>query len=182
MAAIKSSPECSASDNTPRLPVAAARNTLSPTRIKAEPIDPSAAICFADVGERVMEEPSKRLYDGCVVAPASRRLFAPMLKWGKLPAGRRRYENRRRVPHPCPPRGIRVGILTSVDSDLFGEPTNTSLLTWSCAQNKIPTLHKNSEGWGTQTFLIILINRRRWDERQALRLAARAVDFHIIEQ
>src|SRR5258706_8238451 len=59
MAAIKSSPECSASERMPRLPVATARNTFSPTRTKAEPIDPSAAICFTELGDRVMRNPRK---------------------------------------------------------------------------------------------------------------------------
>src|SRR5260370_5768980 len=59
MAAIKSSPECSASERMPRLPVATARNTFSPTRTKAEPIDPSAAICFTELGDRVMGNPRK---------------------------------------------------------------------------------------------------------------------------
>jgi hypothetical protein len=31
---------------------------LSATRINAEPMDPSAAICLTDVGDRVMEESS----------------------------------------------------------------------------------------------------------------------------
>src|ERR1700693_5072450 len=61
MAAIKSRPECSASESMPRLPVAAAKNTFKLTRIIAEPMDPSAAICFTDVGDSVMEESSKRI-------------------------------------------------------------------------------------------------------------------------
>ncbi len=59
IAAIRSRPECSASESTPRLPVARARNTLSVTRISAEPIDPSAAICLTEVGEREMGKPRK---------------------------------------------------------------------------------------------------------------------------
>src|SRR5580700_8871334 len=70
MAAIKSSPECSASDSTPRLPVATARNTFRLTRIIAEPMDPSAAICLTDVGDRVMSDASKGLYDEVAHASA----------------------------------------------------------------------------------------------------------------
>jgi len=32
---------------------------LSPTRISAEPIEPSAAICLIEVGERAMGNPRK---------------------------------------------------------------------------------------------------------------------------
>ena len=59
IAAIKSSPECSASESTPRLPVATAKNTLRLTRTIAEPMDPSAAICFTEIGDRVMRNPQK---------------------------------------------------------------------------------------------------------------------------
>ncbi len=62
IAAIKSSPECSASDSTPRLPVATAKNTFSATSTNAEPMDPSAAICLTDVGVRVMEENLEKDY------------------------------------------------------------------------------------------------------------------------
>src|SRR5260370_2661682 len=48
-AAMRSSVECKASESTPRLPVEAARKVFSDSRIMAEPTEPSAAICFADV-------------------------------------------------------------------------------------------------------------------------------------
>src|SRR5580704_5690874 len=70
MAAIRSRLECIASDSTPRLPVATARNTLSATSTSAEPMDPSAAICLTDVGDLVMEESSEELYDGRVICGA----------------------------------------------------------------------------------------------------------------
>src|SRR5579862_5944393 len=59
MAAIKSRLECMASESTPRLPVATARNTLSATRTSAEPMDPSAAICLTDVEDRMMGKSSE---------------------------------------------------------------------------------------------------------------------------
>src|SRR5271157_2151573 len=46
-AAMKSRMECSASERTPRLPVTIARNTLSPIRRMAEPIEVSAAKRFS---------------------------------------------------------------------------------------------------------------------------------------
>ena len=49
IAAIRSSVECKASESTPRLPVDAARKVFSDKSTMAEPTEPSAAICFADV-------------------------------------------------------------------------------------------------------------------------------------
>jgi hypothetical protein len=66
-----------------RLPVATARNSLSPTRTRADAIDPSAAICLIELGERVMVNPRKgyttarcgkrgaNLLEGCCLECAS---------------------------------------------------------------------------------------------------------------
>ncbi len=47
IAAIRSSPECSASDNTPRLPVRSTKNAFSDTSTSAEPTLSSAARFFS---------------------------------------------------------------------------------------------------------------------------------------
>src|SRR5579862_1658506 len=46
---MRSRVECRASESTPRLPVDAARKVFSDSRTMAEPTEPRAAICFADV-------------------------------------------------------------------------------------------------------------------------------------
>jgi hypothetical protein len=49
----------SASERIPRLPVATARDTLSPPKTSAEPIDPSAAIRLTELEVRVIGNPRK---------------------------------------------------------------------------------------------------------------------------
>src|ERR1700733_10831972 len=49
IAAMRSRLECRASESTPRLPVKWLRKIFSDKRTIAEPTEPSAAICFADV-------------------------------------------------------------------------------------------------------------------------------------
>jgi hypothetical protein len=47
IAATKSSPECSASDNTPKLPVRSTKNAFSDTNTSAEPTLSNAARFFS---------------------------------------------------------------------------------------------------------------------------------------
>src|ERR1700730_12760117 len=49
IAAIRSRLEWRASESTPRLPVKVVRKTFSDNRMMAEPTEPSAVICFADL-------------------------------------------------------------------------------------------------------------------------------------
>src|SRR6202795_903279 len=50
MAATRSRLECSASESTPKLPVATVRKIFSNTNTSAEPTEASAATCFAELG------------------------------------------------------------------------------------------------------------------------------------
>ena len=72
IAAIRSRLECRASDSTPKLPVAAVRNSFSDTRTTAEPTEASAASCLAELGFEleicdspgIVQRRLTRLYDG----------------------------------------------------------------------------------------------------------------------
>lgn len=70
---IRSRPEWSASESTPRLPVTTARNTFSDTNSSAEATDPSAASFFSLTPLKF----TRAVYDGppCSVPPSALHIW-----------------------------------------------------------------------------------------------------------